>query len=58
MLEWFCHKSRNTGGITMAHKHSNTIEEVRKSGRHLPLDEHGIIQALHKVGCRVLYDCR
>lgn len=42
----------------MAHKHSNTIEEVRKSGRHLPLDEHGIIQALHKVGCRVLYDCR
>ena len=30
--------------------HSNTIEDVRTSGRHLSLKERGIIQALHRQG--------
>ncbi len=34
----------------MDHTHSNTIEEVRKSGRHLSLEERGMIQALHRQG--------
>lgn len=34
----------------MDHNHSNTIKEVRKSGRHLTLDERGKIQALHEEG--------
>lgn len=29
----------------------NTIEDTRKSGNHLTLDERGMIQALHRQGC-------
>jgi len=34
----------------MDHIHSNTIEEARKSGRHLSLEERGMIHALHRQG--------
>ena len=34
----------------MDHIHSNTIENVRASGRHLSLEERGMIQALHRQG--------
>ena len=34
----------------MDHNHSNIIEDVRKSGRHLSLEERGMIQALHRQG--------
>lgn len=34
----------------MDHIHSNTIEDVRKSGCHLSLEERGMIQALHRKG--------
>lgn len=34
----------------MDHIHSNTIEDVRTSGRHLSLEERGMIQALHRQG--------
>ena len=36
----------NKGAITMDQSHFNTIEETRKSGRHLSLEERGMIQAL------------
>lgn len=36
--------------ITMDHIHSNTIEDVRIPGRHLSLEERGMIQALHRQG--------
>lgn len=48
MLEWFWEKSQSTGGITMDHNHSNTIEGFRKSGRYLSLDERGMIKTLHR----------
>ena len=38
------------GAITMDHTHSTTTEVVRKSGKHLTLDERGQIQALHREG--------
>lgn len=34
----------------MDQSHFNTIEETRKSGRHLSLEECGMIQALHRKG--------
>lgn len=34
----------------MDHIHSDTIENVRTSGHHLSLEEHGMIQALHRQG--------
>ena len=34
----------------MNHIHSNTMEDVRISGRHLSLEERGMIQALHRQG--------
>ena len=34
----------------MDKSHFNTIEDVRKSGRHLSLEERGMIQALHRQG--------
>ena len=34
----------------MDQSHFNTIEETRKSGRHLSLEERGMIQALHRKG--------
>ncbi len=34
----------------MDHNHFNTLEESRKPGRHLTLDERGQIQALHQQG--------
>lgn len=34
----------------MDHIHSNTIEDVRIPGRHLSLEERGMIQALHRQG--------
>ena len=34
----------------MDQSHSNTIEPSRKPGKHLTLDERGIIQALHQEG--------
>lgn len=34
----------------MNQSHFNTIEETRKSGRHLSLEERGMIQALHRKG--------
>ena len=37
----------NKGAITMDHIHSNTIEDVRIPGRHLSLEERGMIQALY-----------
>ena len=33
----------------MDRSHFNTIEETRKSGRHLSLEERGMIQALHRT---------
>ncbi len=38
------------GEITMDYTHSTTTEAVRKSGKHLTLDERGQIQALHREG--------
>ena len=32
----------------MDQAHFNTIEDVRKSGRHLSLEERGMIQALYQ----------
>lgn len=49
VLEWFLHKS-SKGAITMNHSHSNTNQDIRKSGKHLSLDERGMIQALHREG--------
>ena len=40
----------NKGAITMDHIHSNTMEEVRIPGRHLSLEERGMMQALHRQG--------
>ena len=40
----------NKGVITMDQSHSNTIETSRKLGKHLTLDERGMIQALHQQG--------
>lgn len=40
----------NKGAITMEHIHSNTIEDVHIPGRHLSLEERGMIQALHRQG--------
>lgn len=40
----------NKGAITIDHIHSNTIEDVRIPGRHLSLEERGMIQALHRQG--------
>ena len=34
----------------MDQSHSNTIETSRKLGKHLTLDERGMIQALHQQG--------
>ena len=34
----------------MDHIHSNTMEDVRIPGRHLSLEERGMIQALHRQG--------
>jgi len=34
----------------MNQSHFNTIEETHKSGRHLSLEERGMIQALHRKG--------
>ena len=34
----------------MDQSHFNTIEETRKFGRHLSLEERGMIQALHRKG--------
>ena len=34
----------------MDQSHFNTIEETRKSGRYLSLEERGMIQALHRKG--------
>ena len=34
----------------MEQLHSNTIETSRKLGKHLTLDEMGMIQALHQQG--------
>ena len=34
----------------MDKSHFNTIEDVRKSGSHLSLEERGMIQALHRQG--------
>ena len=34
----------------MDQSHFNTVEDVRKSGRHLSLEERGMIQALHRQG--------
>ncbi len=34
----------------MDQSHFNTVEDVRKSGRHLYLEERGMIQALHRQG--------
>ena len=36
--------------ITMDQSYFNTIEETRKSGRHLSLEERGMTQALHRKG--------
>ena len=38
------------GAITMDYIRSTTTEAVRKSGKHLTLDERGQIQALHREG--------
>jgi IS30 family transposase len=40
----------NKGAITMDHIHDDTIEDVRIPGRHLSLEERGMIQALHRQG--------
>ena len=45
----------NKGSITMNQFHSNTIETSRKTGKHLTLDERGIIQALHQQGHSLRY---
>ena len=45
----------NKGVITMEQLHSNTIQTSRKTGKHLPLDEGGIIQALHQQGHSLRY---
>ena len=42
------------GAITMDYAHSTTTEAVRKSGKHLTLDERGQIQALHREGFSLL----
>lgn len=34
----------------MDHIHSNTFDDVHTSGRHLPLEERDMIQALHRRG--------
>ena len=34
----------------MDHTHSNIIEDIRTPGRHLSLEERGMIQALHRQG--------
>ena len=34
----------------MDHIHSNTFDDVHTSGRHLPLEERDMIQALHRQG--------
>lgn len=34
----------------MDRNHSNIIEDIRTPGRHLSLDERGMIQALHRQG--------
>lgn len=39
----------------MEQLHSNTIETSRKPGKHLTLDERGIIQALHQQGHSLRY---
>lgn len=49
MLKWFV-EIINKGAITMDHIHSNTIEDVPTFGRHLSLEERGMIQALHHPG--------
>lgn len=36
--------------ITMDKSNFNTIEDVRKAGSHLSLEERGMIQALHRQG--------
>ena len=41
----------------MDHIHSNTIEDVRIPGRHLSLEERGMIQALHRQGLSFLHCC-
>ena len=46
----FLKEITNIGGITMNQNHFNTIEEIRKPGKHLSLDERGMIQALHQKG--------
>ena len=38
------------GAITMDYAYSTTTEAIRKSGKHLTLDERGQIQALHREG--------
>lgn len=40
----------NKGAITIDHIHSNTIEDVPISGRHLSLEDRGMLQALHHPG--------
>ena len=40
----------NKGVITMDKSNFNTIEDVRKAGRHLSLEERGMIQVLHRQG--------
>jgi len=38
------------GAITMDQSYSNTYENSRKLGKHLSLDERGVIQILHRQG--------
>ena len=38
------------GAITMDYAYSTTTDVIRKSGKHLTLDERGQIQALHREG--------
>ena len=47
-VKMFLREIINKGVITMEQLHSNTIETSRKPGKHLTLDERGIIQALHQ----------
>lgn len=49
MLKWFV-EIINKGAITMDHIHSNTIEDVPTFGRHLSLEDRGMLQALHHPG--------
>ena len=49
-VKMFLREIINEEVITMEQLHSNTIETSCKPGKHLTLDERGIIQTLHQQG--------